>query len=216
MLFSLQAILNCALADKQLRLVKFMKEMDTFCYQYARYWDWVKPWVASEVDANTRNQSHPAYRNELELSINVLSLIEEVEKTYSQVYPDSTLDNGVITYPENDKGPQPYLIWEIENYDCVDRKEDPIYKVSVVVMKLVCSVSRSLPTGENNYSLMDHYSSSGQYYYQGYQGGSAGRSHAMSNYNVKRTMGRGQRGNLVRQNKMKEQKWVPKNQLPRN
>ena len=40
----------------------------------------------------------------------------------------------------------------------------------------------------------------------------------MASYNVKRTMGRGQRGNLVRQNKMKEVKWVAKNnqQLPRN
>ena len=53
--------------------------MDPPTYQFARYWDWIKPWVLSEVDSNTQNQSIYAYRNELELSINVLSLIEQIE-----------------------------------------------------------------------------------------------------------------------------------------
>ena len=45
-------------------------------YQYARYWDWIKPWVQSEVAVNTKNQHIAIYKAELELSINVLSLVE--------------------------------------------------------------------------------------------------------------------------------------------
>ena len=54
--------------------------MDPPTYQFARYWDWIKPWIINEVEVNTRNQNILAYRNELELSINVLSMIEEIEK----------------------------------------------------------------------------------------------------------------------------------------
>lgn len=54
--------------------------MDPPTYQYARYWDWIKPWVENEVATNTRNQHIPVYRAELELSINVLSLLESVER----------------------------------------------------------------------------------------------------------------------------------------
>jgi hypothetical protein len=53
--------------------------MEPPTYQYARYWDWIRPWVESEVDANTKNSHIPAYGSELELSVNVLSLIEQVE-----------------------------------------------------------------------------------------------------------------------------------------
>jgi len=54
--------------------------MDPPTYQYARYWDWIKPWVETEVATNTKNQHIPAYRAELELSINVLSLLEQIDR----------------------------------------------------------------------------------------------------------------------------------------
>ena len=34
-------------------------------------------------------------------SINVLTLIEEVDRVYAEKFPDCFLDNGVITYPED-------------------------------------------------------------------------------------------------------------------
>ena len=34
-------------------------------------------------------------------SINVLTLIEEVDRVYAEKFPDCYLDNGVITYPED-------------------------------------------------------------------------------------------------------------------
>jgi len=54
-LSSLKAILEATLADKQKRVLRYLKCMDAPTYQYARYWDWIKPWVESEVQANTTN-----------------------------------------------------------------------------------------------------------------------------------------------------------------
>ena len=66
--------------DKERRVLRYLKCMDAPTYQFARYWDWIKPWVDNEVQTNTRNQHIPAYRAELELSINVLSLLEGIER----------------------------------------------------------------------------------------------------------------------------------------
>ena len=79
-LFSLKSILEAVLQDPQRRILAYLKRMDPPTYQYARYWDWIKPWVENEVAANTKNQNVPAYRAELELSVNVLSLVEQIER----------------------------------------------------------------------------------------------------------------------------------------
>lgn len=99
-----------------------------------------------------------SYRAELELSINVLTLIEEVDRVYAEKFPDCYLDNGVITYPEDDEGPKPYLIWDIQSAEIIERKEDPENKVNVFVTKLTCTVSLSYPNGTENYMLMDEFS----------------------------------------------------------
>jgi len=75
----LKCILEAILDDEQRRILKFLRLMDPPTYQYARYWDWIKPWVESEVETNTKNRHYPAYGAELELSIKVRSLIEQVE-----------------------------------------------------------------------------------------------------------------------------------------
>lgn len=78
-LSSLKAILEAMLVDKKRRVLQYLQCMDAPTYQFARYWDWIKPWVENEVNMNTKNQHISAYRAELELSINVLSLVEEIE-----------------------------------------------------------------------------------------------------------------------------------------
>jgi len=76
----LKTIFEAIFEDKSTKILKYLKCMDPPTYQFARYWDWIKPWIINEVEVNTRNQNIQAYRNELELSINVLSMIEEIEK----------------------------------------------------------------------------------------------------------------------------------------
>jgi hypothetical protein len=68
------------LDDPKGRILGYLQRMDAPTYQYARYWDWIKPWVENEVAVNTKNQHIPVYRAELELSINVLSLLEQIER----------------------------------------------------------------------------------------------------------------------------------------
>ena len=70
--------------------------MDPPTYQFARYWDWIKPWVENEVETNTKYQNVVAYRQELEPSINVLSLIEQVEL----LEPTGHQKGDIIEYPE--------------------------------------------------------------------------------------------------------------------
>ena len=133
-----------------------------------------------------------SYRNELELSINVLTLIEEVDRVYAEKFPDCYLDNGVITYPEDDEGPKPYLIWDIQGANIVDRKEDPENKVNVFVTKLTCTVSLSYPNGTDNYLLMDEFSQKGGQHMQ--SGGNTQGSHRIN----KRSFARGgRRGGIL-------------------
>lgn len=93
--------------------------MDAPTYQYARYWDWIKPWVENEVQTNRKNQHIKFYRAELELSINVLSLLEEIEHQQAnqagESGPMQAQAGDVIRYPADDGGPQPYVIWEIQS-----------------------------------------------------------------------------------------------------
>ena len=59
----------------------------------------------------------PSVRSELEICCNVLGLIEQVEKGYAERYPDCSLENRIIKYPETDSGVRPYLIWDIATID---------------------------------------------------------------------------------------------------
>lgn len=130
-----------------------------------------------------------SYRNELELSINVLTLIEEVDRVYAEKFPDCYLDNGVITYPEDDEGPKPYLIWDIQGANIIDRKEDPENKVNVFVTKLTCTVSLSYPNGTDNYLLMDEFQKDSQSGGLNNKSGAVGNSHRIN----KRSFARGGR-----------------------
>ena len=166
-LFSLKCILECAIDDKQRRILRYLQTMDPPTFQFARYWDWIKPWVESEVEANTRNQHIPAYAAELELSINVLSLIEQVNNLEKQDTENNAEDGGqprqygpqqngdIIQYPLDDGGPKPYIMWEIQQYDTIDRKDDHEAKCGVYIHRVKCGTSVSYPTGDNNLALLD-------------------------------------------------------------
>jgi len=47
------------------------------------------------------------------------------------------------------------VIWDITNQDQVDGKELENEKISVWIAESTCTVSMSMPTGENNYALHD-------------------------------------------------------------
>lgn len=120
-LFSLKSILEAILEDPKKVILNYLQTMDPPTYQYARYWDWIKPWVSSEVDSNKKNQHIAVFRAELELSINVLSLIEQVESEQRQSMEGGGPPQGdIICYPVNDGGPKAYLIWEMVSQETVD------------------------------------------------------------------------------------------------
>ena len=54
--------------------------MDPPTYQYARYWDWIRPWVESEYKTASERSHIPVYRSELEISVPVLSQLEQIDK----------------------------------------------------------------------------------------------------------------------------------------
>lgn len=59
----------------------------------------------------------------------------------------------VISYPENDGGPRPYVMWDIQGADILERRSDESGKVEVFVNLLTCHVSASMPTGDDNLAL---------------------------------------------------------------
>ena len=162
--------------------------MDPPSYMYARYWDWIKPWVESEVEANTRNSNIPAYAAELELSINVFSMIEQVDREEKEAGNYIHQKGEVIEYPEEDGGPRPYVMWELKQAEIFQKKEDEQNGLCVLLNKAICSVSYSLPTGEGNISLIDAFRS-GYPYAQGGQGSDSNTGHVVR----QRAFGRGRR-----------------------
>jgi len=48
-LLSLSYILEAASEDPSDRIINYLRLMDPPTYQFARYWDWIKPWIDSEV-----------------------------------------------------------------------------------------------------------------------------------------------------------------------
>lgn len=138
-LVSLKSILEAILEDTQGRILGYLKTMDPPTYQYARYWDWIKPWVDNEVATNTRNQHIPVYRAELELSINVLSLVEQVERSFapsSEGGPPTEAHKAgdLIQYPDSDDGPKPYVIWDLVGQETADQQESQTEPVAVGVL----------------------------------------------------------------------------------
>lgn len=55
-LYSLKSILETILDENQWYILHYLKTIDPPMYQYARYWDWIKPWVQNEVKNNTAHQ----------------------------------------------------------------------------------------------------------------------------------------------------------------
>jgi hypothetical protein len=51
----LKTIFEAIFEDKSIKILKYLKCMDPPTYQFARYWDWIKPWIINEVEVNTRN-----------------------------------------------------------------------------------------------------------------------------------------------------------------
>lgn len=195
-LASLRSILEAILEDSKGRILGYLKTMDPPTYQYARYWDWIKPWVENEVATNTRNQHIPVYRAELELSINVLSLIEQVERTFAPFQeggaPAEARKTGdLIQYPDSDGGPKPSIIWDLVAQETVDQQESPTEPVAVGVLMAQCNVSLSMPNGEGNFALMDAFQAHSGY--QGHQGGTS----LMSGNTLKRNFGRGTGGRRI-------------------
>lgn len=86
----------------------------------------------------------------------MLSLVEAVERTQggavSGPIPIRQLGD-VITYPENDGGPKPYVMWDIQSADILDRRSDESGKVEVFLNLLTCHISASMPTGDDNLAL---------------------------------------------------------------
>lgn len=84
----------------------------------------------------------------------------------------------IITYPEGDGGPKPYLMWDIQAADILERRSDESGKVEVFVNLLTCHVSTSMPTGEENLVLQDAFANRNTYSFNraGYGGTWAGGS----------------------------------------
>lgn len=72
----------------------------------------------------------------------------------------------MIEYPENDGGPKPYLLWDLQSYERLDAQVDQHNKVTVVLHQITCSVSQSFPTGDNNLALLEVFNT-----YQSMSGG---------------------------------------------
>jgi hypothetical protein len=136
---SLKAIFEATLTDPKRRILQYFKRMEPPSYDCARYWDWIRPWVDNEVATNTKNQSIPVYRAELELSIQVKSLIEQLEG-------ESNLKEGdVIEYPNqpwpNLQGPCPYIIWEMTGQQDFDTRIRNDVGIGVQILFYECKVS---------------------------------------------------------------------------
>ena len=41
--------------DPKRRIVKYFKSLEAPTYEYARYWDWIRPWIESEIETDTKN-----------------------------------------------------------------------------------------------------------------------------------------------------------------
>lgn len=97
-----------------------------------------------------------AYQNALEPSVNVLSLVEEIEtiKIDENYGPRPLKQVGdIIEYPETDGGSKPYVMWDISKVDIFDRKTDESGLVNVLVNNIVCKISSSMPYGDGNLVL---------------------------------------------------------------
>jgi hypothetical protein len=95
----------------------------------------------------------------------------------------------VIHYPEDDGGPKPYIMWEMQSYEQVASKEDEQEKVTVTLTAATCSVSMSMPTGEDNFALLDAFQHNGySQINQGMQGGRA-QQHTIYTHTMKRNPG---------------------------
>ena len=159
----LQTIFTAIIEDKAYHVLEYMAKTEPPTYQYARYWDSLRPWVASEVDVNRRNASVQAYWNELELSVNVLSQIEQIEKLTDLPFALPQVAEGVIEYPENDGGQKPYIMWEIKGAEVLpERYEHEACRINMFCTEVTCTTSKSFPTAQNNLALLDAFNRYGR------------------------------------------------------
>ena len=87
--------------------------------------------------------------------------------------------DGIITYPTNDGGHDPYVIWDIKEASIVQpRIDNDQARVVMFINQITCTVSKSFPTGEDNLTLVDAFGKYGRTYNGGsydnasWQGGS--------------------------------------------
>ena len=52
----MKTIFEACLDDPNRRIYKYFKSLEAPTYEYARYWDWIRPWIESELATNTKNQ----------------------------------------------------------------------------------------------------------------------------------------------------------------
>lgn len=159
----LQTIFTAIIEDKAYHILYYLCMTEPPTYQYARYWDSIKPWVASEVDVNRRNAHTQAYWNELELSVNVQSQIEQIEKLTDLPFQLPRISEGVIEYPDNDGGQKPYIMWEMKHAEVLpERYEHEASRVNMFCTEVTCTTSKSFPTAENNLGLLDAFNRYGR------------------------------------------------------
>jgi len=99
------------------------------------------------------------YRNELEISVKVLSQLEQIASKpyFEQLGFQQDEENRIIEYPE-DGGPKPYLIWKLKGQPASsERKDNPENHLMMWIEKHDCEVSQSFPSGTDNVALFDHF-----------------------------------------------------------
>jgi hypothetical protein len=100
------------------------------------------------------------------------------------------LVDGIITYPENDGGNAPYVIWDVKNAEPQpERLQIASSRIEMQINKLTCTISKSFPTGEHNLTLQDAFGKYGR----AYNGGSYNNdSYSGGNHRIRqRAHGRG-------------------------
>jgi hypothetical protein len=90
----------------------------------------------------------------------------------------------VIHYPEDDGGPKPYVMWEMQSYEQVGSQEDEQAKITVTLTAATCSVSMSMPTGVDNFALLDAFQPTGYQGVQSYGGSGSGSMGGKAQHNI--------------------------------
>jgi len=76
MLYTIQAFLETLVADKSRRLIWYFHSLPAPTYEYARYPDWMRPWLQDQIERNTRLSQIGQTKKEIEIGISCISFLE--------------------------------------------------------------------------------------------------------------------------------------------